>query len=177
MEGFLCIGRGDWRVDFVRGGPELLLVRSSCGGSSKRKMYRSRHQRRVGGGNGMLYMLALHAASKFMQLPRKPPVTASLILANTVVYLRPGVLDVILPTVDEVCLSPYLVLQVCSPALPSLSTRRNNSHSNDLSIWLCPCPSILIIMHMNVELNPKSCSGDVQAKIAISVDGIRSERF
>lgn len=59
----------------------------------------------------MLYVLALHAASNFMQLPRKPPVTASLILANTVVYWRPGVLDVILPTVDEVCLSPYLVLK------------------------------------------------------------------
>ncbi|CAM6093546.1 unnamed protein product [Calypogeia fissa] len=73
-------------------------------------MYRSR-QRRVGGGNGMLYMLALHAASKFMQLPRKPPVTASLILANTVVYLRPGVLDTILPTVEQVCLSPYRVIR------------------------------------------------------------------
>ncbi|KAL3685897.1 hypothetical protein R1sor_003919 [Riccia sorocarpa] len=67
--------------------------------------------RRPGGGNGMLYMLALHAASQFMQLPRKPPVTASLILANTVVHLRPGGLDLVLPTVHEVCLNPYRVLR------------------------------------------------------------------
>ncbi|BBM99856.1 rhomboid-related protein 4 [Marchantia polymorpha subsp. ruderalis] len=73
-------------------------------------MIRGRN-RRVGGGNGMLYMLALHAASQFMQLPRKPPVTATLILANTIVHLRPGVLDLVLPTVQEVCLNPYRVLK------------------------------------------------------------------
>lgn len=63
-------------------------------------------------GNGMLYMLAAHAASKFMQLPRKPPVTAALILLQTLIYLRPGQLDKLLPTVSEVCLNPYIVLKV-----------------------------------------------------------------
>ncbi|KAL2653952.1 hypothetical protein R1flu_022080 [Riccia fluitans] len=74
-------------------------------------MNRGGRSRRPGGGNGMLYMLALHAASQFMQLPRKPPITATLIVANTVVHLRPGVLDQVLPTVHEVCLNPYLILK------------------------------------------------------------------
>jgi len=60
---------------------------------------------------GMLYLLAMHVASEFCQLDRKPPVTAGLIAANTLVYLRPGVLDDLLPSLGEVCLNPYLVLK------------------------------------------------------------------
>lgn len=60
---------------------------------------------------GMLYILALHVASEFSQLDRKPPVTAGLIAANTLVYLRPGVLDDLLPSLSEVCLQPYLILK------------------------------------------------------------------
>jgi len=71
-------------------------------------MYRSRERSR---NRGMLYILALNVASEFYQLDRKPPVTAGLIAANTLVYLRPGVLDDLLPSLDEVCLNPYLVLK------------------------------------------------------------------
>ncbi|XP_024383795.1 rhomboid-like protein 14, mitochondrial isoform X1 [Physcomitrium patens] len=62
-------------------------------------------------GNGMLYMLAMHAASTFMQLPRKPPVTAALIAVQTLIHLRPGKLDDALPTLSEVCLNPYFVIK------------------------------------------------------------------
>jgi len=54
----------------------------------------------------------MHVASEFFQLDRKPPGTAGLIAANTLVYLRPGVLDNMLPSLGEVCLNPYLVLKV-----------------------------------------------------------------
>ncbi|XP_002966977.2 rhomboid-like protein 14, mitochondrial [Selaginella moellendorffii] len=67
--------------------------------------------RRGGRSNGMLLMLALHVFSQFVQLERKPPVTAALILANVIVYLRPGSLHEVLPSIEEVCLSPYLVLR------------------------------------------------------------------
>uniref|UniRef100_A0A0D6R7I5 RanBP2-type domain-containing protein n=1 Tax=Araucaria cunninghamii TaxID=56994 RepID=A0A0D6R7I5_ARACU len=60
---------------------------------------------------GMLYLLAMHVASEFYQLERKPPVTAGLIAANALIYLRPGVLDDVLPTLSEVCLNPYLVFK------------------------------------------------------------------
>lgn len=60
----------------------------------------------------MLYMLAMHAASTFMQLPRKPPVTAALIAVQTLIHLRPGKLDDALPTLSEVCLNPYFVIKV-----------------------------------------------------------------
>lgn len=63
-------------------------------------------------GNGMLYMLAAHAVTKFMQLPRKPPVTAILIAVQTLIHFRFGMLDAVLPTVSEVCLNPYLIIQV-----------------------------------------------------------------
>eukprot|EP00249_Psilotum_nudum_P009535 c21995_g1_i1 orf=318-1361(+) len=61
--------------------------------------------------NGMLYLLAIHLVTQFAQLERKPPVTACLVLANTLVFLRPGILNEMLPTIHEVCLNPYLVLK------------------------------------------------------------------
>ncbi|KAH9319909.1 hypothetical protein KI387_021678, partial [Taxus chinensis] len=59
----------------------------------------------------MLYLLAMQVASEFYQLDRKPPVTAGLIAANTLIYLRPGVLDGWLPSLSEVCLNPHLVIK------------------------------------------------------------------
>jgi rhomboid domain-containing protein 1 len=60
----------------------------------------------------MLYMLAVQAATRFVQLPRKPPVTTTLIAVQTLIYLRPGKLDAVLPTLSEVCLNPYFVVKV-----------------------------------------------------------------
>ncbi|OAY73575.1 rhomboid-like protein 14, mitochondrial [Ananas comosus] len=60
---------------------------------------------------GMLPLLGLHVANEYYRLGRKPPVTAGLILANTLIYLRPGPLHRILPTVDQVCFNPHLILK------------------------------------------------------------------
>ncbi|GLJ19279.1 hypothetical protein SUGI_0346730 [Cryptomeria japonica] len=64
-----------------------------------------------GRNRGMLYLLAMQVASEYFQMERKPPVTATLIAANTLVYLRPGVLDDLLPSLSEVCLHPHLVIK------------------------------------------------------------------
>ncbi|KAL2462564.1 RanBP2-type domain-containing protein [Forsythia ovata] len=60
---------------------------------------------------GMIPLLALHALSEYWRLDRKPPVTAGLIAANTLIYLRPGYLDRILPTLNEVWFNPHLILK------------------------------------------------------------------
>lgn len=61
--------------------------------------------------NPMIYWMALQAILQFMQLRRKPPVTAALIIANVVVHLRPGSLDMILPDLHEVCLQPSVIVK------------------------------------------------------------------
>nr|AIY60667.1 rhomboid protein Ilepu_RBL14 [Ilex purpurea] len=60
---------------------------------------------------GMLPLLALHAVSEYCRLDRKPPVTAGLLAANTLIYLRPSFLESILPTLDEVWFNPHLILK------------------------------------------------------------------
>ncbi|KAJ7955353.1 Rhomboid-like protein [Quillaja saponaria] len=60
---------------------------------------------------GMLPLLALHTLSEYYRLERKPPVTAGLIAANTLIYLRPGVLDAVLPSIHEVWFNPHLILK------------------------------------------------------------------
>ncbi|KAG4135953.1 hypothetical protein ERO13_D08G248600v2 [Gossypium hirsutum] len=60
---------------------------------------------------GMLPLLALHAVNEYYRLPWKPPVTAGLLAANTLIYLRPSFLDSLLPFVDEVWFNPHLILK------------------------------------------------------------------
>uniref|UniRef100_A0A5B7BZH9 RanBP2-type domain-containing protein n=1 Tax=Davidia involucrata TaxID=16924 RepID=A0A5B7BZH9_DAVIN len=64
-----------------------------------------------GRSRGMLPLLAVQAMSEYCRLNRKPPVTAGLLAANTLIYLRPGFLDPILPTLDEVWFNPHLILK------------------------------------------------------------------
>lgn len=59
----------------------------------------------------MLPLLALHAASEYYRLERKPPVTAALLAANSLVYLRPAFLEPILPSIHEVWFNPHLILK------------------------------------------------------------------
>ncbi|XP_074582766.1 rhomboid-like protein 14, mitochondrial [Curcuma longa] len=78
--------------------------------------FRSRNHNRDGGAwgrmtKGMLPLLALQVASEFHRLGRKPPVTAGLLLANTIVYIRPSFLDRLLPTIHEVSFNPNLILK------------------------------------------------------------------
>lgn len=74
-------------------------------------MYRGRIRPNAGGGGGMLFILAFHALAQYAGRDRKPPVTAALIAANVLVFLRPGRLDDVLPTIGDVCLNPYLVFK------------------------------------------------------------------
>ncbi|CAI0456414.1 unnamed protein product [Linum tenue] len=59
----------------------------------------------------MLPLLALHAVAEYYRLPWKPPVTAGLIAANTLVYLKPAFLRHLLPSIEEVWFNPYLILK------------------------------------------------------------------
>jgi rhomboid domain-containing protein 1 len=65
----------------------------------------------------ILLPLALHVAGEYYRLQRKPPVTAALLAANTVIYLRPAFLRSILPSIDEVWFNPHLILKVFSQSL------------------------------------------------------------
>ncbi|GAB2292928.1 Rhomboid-like protein 14, mitochondrial [Dionaea muscipula] len=67
-----------------------------------------------GGGRfsrGMLPLLAFNVVSEYYRLERKPPVTAGLIAANTIIYLRPSFLKSIIPSIDEVWFNAFLILK------------------------------------------------------------------
>ncbi|KAG6519428.1 hypothetical protein ZIOFF_022922 [Zingiber officinale] len=79
--------------------------------------FRSRNHNRDGGAwgrmtRGMLPLLALQVASEFHRLGHKPPVTAGLLLANTIVYVRPSFLDRLLPTLHEVSFNPHFIIKL-----------------------------------------------------------------
>ncbi|XP_077251693.1 rhomboid-like protein 14, mitochondrial [Tasmannia lanceolata] len=63
------------------------------------------------GGRRLLPILALQAFSEYYRQERKPPVTAGLLLTNTLIYLRPGFLHNIIPTLEEVWFNPYLIVK------------------------------------------------------------------
>ncbi|KAJ9170203.1 hypothetical protein P3X46_018329 [Hevea brasiliensis] len=65
-------------------------------------------ERRVG---RLLPLLAVHTVVEYCRLPWKPPVTAGLLAANTLIYLRPSFLHHILPPIREVWFNPYLILK------------------------------------------------------------------
>lgn len=72
---------------------------------------------KMSGRGRILLPLALQVASEYYRLQRKPPVTAALLAANTVIYLRPAFLRSILPSIDEVWFNPHLILKVFSQSL------------------------------------------------------------
>ncbi|KAI4303043.1 hypothetical protein MLD38_038722 [Melastoma candidum] len=73
---------------------------------------------RRGRSRGMIPLLALHALAEYYRLDHKPPVTAALLGANTLVYLRPGALHHLLPSIDQVWFNPHLILKVRPPFFP-----------------------------------------------------------
>ncbi|KAF8089471.1 hypothetical protein N665_0505s0021 [Sinapis alba] len=68
-----------------------------------------RRRRRASG--GMLPLLALSTVSEYYRLPWKPPVTAGLLAANTLVYLRPAFIHPVIPHINEVWFNPNLILK------------------------------------------------------------------
>ncbi|KAL3646059.1 Rhomboid-like protein 14, mitochondrial [Castilleja foliolosa] len=63
------------------------------------------------GRGGMVGLLLVQALSEYYRLDRKPPVTAGLIAANTLIYLRPKFLHPIIPTLNQVWFNPHLILK------------------------------------------------------------------
>ncbi|CDY46893.1 BnaA01g27930D [Brassica napus] len=63
------------------------------------------------GTGGMLPLLAISTVAEYYRLPWKPPVTAGLLAANTLVYLRPAFLDPLIPHISEVWFNPNLILK------------------------------------------------------------------
>ncbi|KAK1407833.1 hypothetical protein QVD17_39460 [Tagetes erecta] len=61
--------------------------------------------------NGMIPLMLVHAANEYRKLERKPPVTAALLAANTLIYLRPDFLYYIIPPIDQVWFNAYLILK------------------------------------------------------------------
>ncbi|XP_059318408.1 rhomboid-like protein 14, mitochondrial isoform X3 [Lycium ferocissimum] len=61
---------------------------------------------------GMLPLLALNTLTEYYRLDRKPPVTAGLLAANTIIYLRPSFLDPVIPSINEVWFNPHLILKL-----------------------------------------------------------------
>ncbi|KAF6990065.1 hypothetical protein CFC21_007315 [Triticum aestivum] len=75
-------------------------------------------RRGAGGGwgsgpsSGMLPLLALQVILEYGRAgASRPPVTAALIAANALVYLRPGALDAFLPPLSRVAFNPHLIIQ------------------------------------------------------------------
>ncbi|KAL5149271.1 Rhomboid-like protein 14, mitochondrial [Glycine soja] len=60
---------------------------------------------------GMLPLLALHTVSEYYRSDHKPPFTAALIAANTLIYLRPSFLDPLIPPIEQVWFNPHLILK------------------------------------------------------------------
>ncbi|KAI7743248.1 hypothetical protein M8C21_003596, partial [Ambrosia artemisiifolia] len=54
------------------------------------------------------------SANEYRRLERKPPVTAALFAANTIIYLRPSFLHQVIPPVDDVYFNAYLILKMVS---------------------------------------------------------------
>ncbi|KAI3505953.1 hypothetical protein L1887_28293 [Cichorium endivia] len=61
--------------------------------------------------NGMIPLMLLQAVNEYRRLERKPPVTAAILAANTLIYLRPTFLDHILPTIDDVWFNAHLIIK------------------------------------------------------------------
>ncbi|GAU16765.1 hypothetical protein TSUD_200080 [Trifolium subterraneum] len=59
----------------------------------------------------MLPLLALHTFTEYYRSESKPPVTAALIAANTLIYLRPHFLRSIIPPIEQVMFNSHVILK------------------------------------------------------------------
>nr|XP_043607582.1 rhomboid-like protein 14, mitochondrial [Erigeron canadensis] len=71
----------------------------------------SRYRRNPQISNGMIPLMLFQAVNEYRGLDRKPPVTAALLAANTLIYLRPSFLDHIIPPIDRVFFNAHLILK------------------------------------------------------------------
>lgn len=61
--------------------------------------------------SGMIPLMLLQAVNQYRMLQRKPPITAALLAANTLLYVRPAFLHHILPPIHDVWFNPHLILK------------------------------------------------------------------
>ncbi|CAH1439892.1 unnamed protein product [Lactuca virosa] len=61
--------------------------------------------------NGMIPLMLLQAVNEYRRLERKPPVTAAILAANTLIYLRPAFLHQILPKIEDVLFNAHLIVK------------------------------------------------------------------
>eukprot|EP00898_Chlorokybus_atmophyticus_P006557 jgi/Chlat1/6902/Chrsp52S06579 len=71
----------------------------------------SRQHARRGLRDPYLLMLILHTVQQVMRLERKPPVTLALVALNVAVYYRPRELKALVPSLEQTCLNPHLVVK------------------------------------------------------------------
>ncbi|XP_013609272.1 PREDICTED: rhomboid-like protein 14, mitochondrial isoform X2 [Brassica oleracea var. oleracea] len=90
--------------------PTIFTVQSQRERFISKRMANFGEGRRRGTG-GMLPLLAISTVAEYYRLPWKPPVTAGLLAANTLVYLRPAFLDPLIPHISEVWFNPNLILK------------------------------------------------------------------
>ncbi|KAI3730206.1 hypothetical protein L6452_18883 [Arctium lappa] len=60
---------------------------------------------------GMIPLMLLQAVNQYRRLQRKPPITAALLAANTLLYIRPAFLHHILPPIQDVWFNPHLIIK------------------------------------------------------------------
>lgn len=80
---------------------------------------------------GMLPLLALQVLMEYGRAgASRPPVTAALLAANTLIYLRPGALHEVLPSLNRVAFNPHLIIQVPNLAYLSIAL-------SEFRRWVC----------------------------------------
>ena len=93
-----------------------MILTSSRDSSSRRKPFERPERSR-----GLLPLLALQVLFEYGRVgATRPPVTAALLVANTLVYLRPGALHELLPSLANVSFCPYLIIEVTNRPLAYL---------------------------------------------------------
>lgn len=59
----------------------------------------------------MIPLMLFQAVNEYRRLDRKPPVTAALLAANTLIYLRPGFLHDVIPPIHDVFFNAHLIVK------------------------------------------------------------------
>jgi hypothetical protein len=123
----------------------------------------SRGRRRgfgAGASGGMLPLLALQVLIEYGRAgASRPPVTAALLAGNALIYLRPGALDGILPSVTRVSFNPRLIVEV-----PNLTYSSVAQLENEIPVHVSkshPCFSVDL---RDRDLQTCSCWGYVVDK-------------
>lgn len=97
----------------VKAAADLVLWRPAVSGMGSGMSRPRRPGFGLEASRGMLPLLALQVLMEYGRAgASRPPVTAALLAANTLIYLRPGALHEVLPSLNRVAFNPHLIIQV-----------------------------------------------------------------